>query len=137
MPRSIAQVAGFMQKQQVASFCTVDIHNRPHVVPVFFTYENNKVFIHTDRKSQKVHNLLKNPHVALTVYSGGHGEEAVIIRGKARIVDNEEFVSRTQQHIEKYQIQLDNEGKDSMGIGCFDSVVRCVVEISTDRLIYW
>jgi len=42
--------------------------------------------------SVKVKNLLKNDNVTIAVYSG---EEAVIIRGKGRIIqDDEEFVKR-------------------------------------------
>jgi len=86
MPSSIDELEGFMRRELIASFCTVDAENRPHVVPVFFTYVNGKVYAHTVRKSVKVRNLLKNPHVAISVYSGEFGEEAVIIRGRARIV---------------------------------------------------
>jgi nitroimidazol reductase NimA-like FMN-containing flavoprotein (pyridoxamine 5'-phosphate oxidase superfamily) len=137
MPGSTSDMVSFMNKQRIAAFCTVDDGNKPHVVPVFFTFANEKVYIHTDRASQKIRNLLKNPHVAITIFSGEFGEEAVIIRGRARIVDEDEFVARTREHIEKYKIQLDEEGRDSMGIRCFDSTTRCVIEIGADRLIFW
>jgi nitroimidazol reductase NimA-like FMN-containing flavoprotein (pyridoxamine 5'-phosphate oxidase superfamily) len=137
MPTSRAQVEDFMHQQQVAAFCTVDVNHKPHAVPVWFTYGNDKVYVQTDRVSVKVHNLLKNPNVAVEVHSGEFGEEAVIIRGKAKIVGEDEFVIRTQEHIDKYHIQLDEEGRDSMGIRCFDNTIRCVIEVSVDRLIFW
>lgn len=68
MPGSQAEVEGFLHRERVAAFCSVDSENRPHIVPVFFTYDNDKLYIHTDRKSVKVHNLLANPNVAVTVY---------------------------------------------------------------------
>ena len=137
MPTSPAEVEKFMQRERLAAFCTVDSENKPHVVPVFFTYVNEKAYVQTDRNSVKVHNLLKNPHVAVLVCSGEFGEEVVIIRGQARIVDEDEFVVRTQEHIDKYHIQLDVEGKDGMDLALFDQRVRCVVEITAECLLYW
>ncbi len=137
MPESLAEVDNFMQRERIATFCTVDAEDKPHVVPVFFTYINEKVYIHTDRKSVKVHNLLKNPNVALSVYRGEYGEEAVVIRGEARIVAEDEFVLRTQEHIDKYPIKLDEQGRDGLGLPLFDNAVRCVIEVTVKRLLFW
>jgi nitroimidazol reductase NimA-like FMN-containing flavoprotein (pyridoxamine 5'-phosphate oxidase superfamily) len=137
MPRSLAEVDSFLHRERVAAFCTVDSEHRPHVVPVFFTYNDGKVYVQTDRKSVKAHNLLTNPNVAVAVYSGDFGEEAVIIRGQARILSGDEFLRRTQEHIYKYQLRLDEQGRDMLGIPLFDSTVRCVIEITAKRLIFW
>jgi len=92
MPRSLKEVKIFMDRERLASFATVSPDNEPQVVPVFFTYEDGKVYVQTDRKSVKVRNILRNSNVAVTVYCG---EEAVIIRGKARVIDSsEEFVRK-------------------------------------------
>jgi nitroimidazol reductase NimA-like FMN-containing flavoprotein (pyridoxamine 5'-phosphate oxidase superfamily) len=94
MPRNKGEVQGFMSHERLVSFATVDLRSKPHIVPVFFTYDHGKVYIQTDRNSVKVRNLMRNSNVAVAVHSG---EEAVIIRGKARIIKSEtEFVKRTQ-----------------------------------------
>ena len=81
-----------MNRERLASFAKVDPWNKPHVVPVFFTYDEGKLYIQSDRSSVKVRNLRKNDNVAVAVY---RGEEAVIVRGKARIVrDEKEFVKK-------------------------------------------
>ena len=119
----------------MASFATVSSNNEPHVVPVFFTYDDGKVYIQTDRNSVKVRNLMKNDNVALTVY---HGEEAVIMRGKALLIDSQkEFIKRTQEHIDKYHLKLDKHGRDSLGIPLFNEKVRCVIEVTPKRLLFW
>ncbi|MBE0411176.1 MAG: pyridoxamine 5'-phosphate oxidase family protein [Anaerolineales bacterium] len=137
MPSSMSEVEGFLQRERVAAFCTVDSNNKPHAVPVFFTYDNGKLYIQTNRKSVKVHNLLTNSNVAITVYSGEFGEQAVVIRGQACIVGDDEFVIRTQEHIRKYQLQLDEQGRDNLGIPLFDSRTRCVLEITLEHLKFW
>jgi nitroimidazol reductase NimA-like FMN-containing flavoprotein (pyridoxamine 5'-phosphate oxidase superfamily) len=135
MPKNLNEVQRFMGTENLASFATVGSDGEPHVVPVFFTYENQRVYVQTDRKSVKVRNLQKNNKVAVAVY---RGEEAVILRGKARIIeDHEEFTKRTQDHIAKYRLKLDKNGKDSMGIPLFDKTIRCVVEVTSKRIIFW
>jgi nitroimidazol reductase NimA-like FMN-containing flavoprotein (pyridoxamine 5'-phosphate oxidase superfamily) len=103
-----------MDQERLASFATVDPFSRPHVVPVFFTYGDGKVYVQTDRESVKVRNLLNNSNVAVAAY---RGDEAIVIRGEGRIIDSdEEFIKRTREHIAKYNLRLDKDGKDSMGI---------------------
>jgi len=135
MPRSLSDVQSFMDRERLAGFVTLGPRNEPHVVPVFFTYENGKVYIQTDRNSAKVRNLSRRNNVAVAVYSG---EEAVIIKGKGRIIDNaEEFTRKTQEHINKYKLKIDQNGRDSLGIPLFDEKVRCIVEVSPKRIIFW
>jgi nitroimidazol reductase NimA-like FMN-containing flavoprotein (pyridoxamine 5'-phosphate oxidase superfamily) len=124
-----------MNQERLASFATVDTCNKPHVVPVFFTHDNGKIYVQADRKSLKVRNLRRNHNVAVAVY---RNEEAVIIRGKGQIIESEnEFIKRTQQHIDKYHLKLDAEGCDSMGIQLFNSQIRCVVEVTSEKILFW
>jgi len=135
MPKSADEVQSFMNRERLASFATVTPNNEPHVVPVFFTYENGKVYVQTDRKSVKVRNLLKNDNVAIAVYGE---EEAVVRTGKGRIIEDEdEFVKRTREHIAKYMLRLDEDGRNSLGIPLFDATVRCVIEVTAKRTIFW
>lgn len=135
MPRSLEEAKNFMARESLASFATVGRDNEPHVVPVFFTYESGKVYVQTDRNSVKVRNLLRNSNVAVAVYSG---EQAVIIKGKGRVIENEEeFIKRTQEHIDKYKLRLDKNGRDSLGIPLFNKEIRCVIEVVPKRIIFW
>lgn len=80
------------------------------------------------------------------------GEEAVLIRGTGKIVEDEkEFVKLTQLHIDKYNrlfniahgtkdveyIKLDEHGRDNMGILLFDSKVRCIIEVKPEKVRFW
>jgi len=149
MLKNMADVSGFMEREWLASFVTVDAEGKPHVVPVWFTYDDGRVHVQTDRKSVKVHNIKRNDNVAVTVC---RDEEAVIIRGRGKVIDDEkEFVKLTQRHIDKYNrlfniahktkgieyVKLDEHGRDSMGIPLFDSKVRCVIEVTPDKVLFW
>lgn len=135
MPKSLREVQSFMARERLASFATVTPTNEPHVVPVFFTYEKGKVYVQTDMDSVKVRNLSRNNNVSVAVYSR---EEAVIMRGKGRIIESDkEFVERTQDHVNKYELRLDKYGRDSLGIPLFDQKIRCVIEVTSKRIIFW
>ncbi|MBX5326967.1 MAG: pyridoxamine 5'-phosphate oxidase family protein [Candidatus Bathyarchaeia archaeon] len=54
-------------------------------MPVWFTYDEGKVYMQTNRKSVKVKNLSRKPCVSLTVYN--YRDEAVIIKGKACLIE--------------------------------------------------
>jgi len=149
MLKNLAELANFMEREWLASFVKVDAEGKPHIVPVWFTYDDGKVHVQTDRKSAKVRNIKRNDKVAVAVY---RGEEAVIIRGRGTVVEDEkQFVKLTQRHIDKYNrlfniahktegidyIKLDEHGRDSMGIPLFDSKVRCVIEVTSETVLFW
>lgn len=150
MPKSLKDIAAFLDDKWIACIATVDAQNRPHVVPVWFTYDDGKAHIQTDRKSVKARNLLKNPNVAVAVYN--NRDEAVVIRGKGHIVENEGvFQKLTQLHLDKYNrlfnkvrgtadieyIELDEKGRDSMGIPLFDFKTRCIIEVTLETIKFW
>lgn len=135
MPNTKRDVKNFMDHERLASFATVDPSGAPHVVPVFFTYDRGRVYVQTARSSRKVRNLMTNRKATVAVY---RGEEAVIMTGEAWMIEShEEFVSRTRDHVAKYELQLDSDGRDSLGIPLFDKNVRCVLELTPKSIHFW
>jgi uncharacterized pyridoxamine 5'-phosphate oxidase family protein len=147
--KNLADATRFMENEWIASFTTVDAQCKPHVVPIWFTYEKDVVHVQTARNSVKVRNLKQNCNVAVAVY---RGEEAVLIRGVGKIIlDEKEFVRLTQCHIDKYNrlfnaargtegveyIKLDEKGRDNMGVPLFDSKVRCIIEVIPEKVRFW
>jgi nitroimidazol reductase NimA-like FMN-containing flavoprotein (pyridoxamine 5'-phosphate oxidase superfamily) len=134
VPESLSEVQEFMDREPLAGFATVNRKNEPHLVPVFFTYKDGKVCVQTDRDPVKVRNL-RNRNVAVAVFKS---EEAVIIGGKGRVVEEDDgFARRIEDHVEKYRLKLDSQGRDSLGIPLFDKKIRCVIEVAADRTLYW
>jgi general stress protein 26 len=142
-------VPNFLNNQWIATLATVDKQGKPHAVPVWFTFDEGKVHVQTDQKSSKVRNVQFNPNVAVAVYIH---DEAVILKGKAYIIDNKEkFRKLTQAHIDKYNrlfniahntqgieyIKLDAQGRDNMGVPLFDYKVRCVIQITPKKVLFW
>jgi PPOX class probable F420-dependent enzyme len=136
--------------QWIAIFTSVDEQGKPHAVPVWFTYDDGKLHVQTDRNSVKVRNIQSNPYVAMAICN--MRDEAVCIHGKAHLVsDEKDFKRLTHAHIDKYNrlhnianntdgveyIKLDAQGCDSMGIPLFDSRVRCIIEVRPKKTLFW
>lgn len=51
---------------------TVRADGRPHLVPIWFVYLNNRIYIATQPDSVKVANLTANPNIALALENGSH-----------------------------------------------------------------
>jgi general stress protein 26 len=149
MPKTMAEVPSFLNEQWIATLATVDKQGKPHTVPVWFTFDQGKVHVQTDRKSVKVRNIQFNPNASVAVYIR---DEAVILNGKAGLIDSEEdFRKLTQAHIDKYNrlfniahntqgieyIKLDAQGRDNMGTPLFNYTVRCIIEVVPEKMLFW
>jgi hypothetical protein len=44
------------------------------------------------------------------------------------IDDDSEFLKRTQDYIDKYQLQLDEHGRNSIGISLFDKMFAALLK---------
>lgn len=88
----------FIEGQRVARLATVDAQGRPHLVPIVYAFDGERLFTPLDAKPkrvelhqlQRVRNLQVNPHVAvlLDAYSDDWSQLAwVQIRGQARLVE--------------------------------------------------
>jgi PPOX class probable F420-dependent enzyme len=88
----------FIEGQRVARLATVDAQGRPHLVPIVYAFDGERLFTPLDAKPkrvklhqlQRVRNIQVNPHVAvlLDIYRDDWSQLAwVQIRGQARLVE--------------------------------------------------
>jgi nitroimidazol reductase NimA-like FMN-containing flavoprotein (pyridoxamine 5'-phosphate oxidase superfamily) len=62
--------------------------HQPHVVPVWYGWDGESLWINSFRSTRKIRDLLKNPLVSVVIDRTGHSEGlgAVILEGKAEII---------------------------------------------------
>ena len=90
-----------LKRAQVASFACIDEQGSPYAVPVHFTYEHGKVYIHGLDRGTKIDYIRQCGRVCLTIWemsgllekpemtspcSVNTDYESVVIRGNARIL---------------------------------------------------
>jgi PPOX class probable F420-dependent enzyme len=85
-----ADVEELLTREPLTAYLATSRDDRPHVAPVWYTYEDEVVEVVTT--GRKLANLRANPRVALTVQKadGGTPEWTVTLLGTATVVDDED-----------------------------------------------
>jgi len=78
IPLSVSQKLDIEKNIWVA---TVRLDGRPHLVPVWFAWYANKLYLCIERASVKGRNLTANPKISLALEDGSH---PLIIEGRAQ-----------------------------------------------------
>ena len=63
---------------------TVRSDGRPHLVPVWFVWLDQKIFICTESKSLKARNILGNPNIAAALEDG---DKPIVLEGLAKPIE--------------------------------------------------
>ncbi len=89
-------------------------HARPHVMPVWGVWFEDKFFFSTGRKSRKGQNLAANRACTVT---NDKGEEAVIVEGRAIEVDDpKKLEGIAAAYKKKYKMDPRNMGEPIFGV---------------------
>lgn len=91
----------FLRRMRVARLATADAAGQPHVIPVVFAVDGQKLYTPIDdkpkrvapRELKRVRNLLANPQVAVVVDEYGEDWTRlawVLVTGRADVVDTGE-----------------------------------------------
>ncbi len=79
----------FLARPLLARLATADPQTlQPHVVPVWYGWDGQSLWISAFRSTRKVKELLKNPRVSIVIDVDGDvtGLRAVLMEGKAELV---------------------------------------------------
>jgi PPOX class probable F420-dependent enzyme len=101
MAMTQAEIDNFLQEVHLARVATVRPDGRPHVVPVWYLWEEGHLFFETARKAVKANNLRTNPHIAITVdvTAGGLRLKYVILEGQAAFIEERRTVRQIAEKI--------------------------------------
>jgi len=111
-PEITHQAEEFLARKLLGRFATASIDAQPHVVPVWYLWENGVAWISSYRSTRKVIDLERNPKCALVVdvEDAQGGLTAVMLEGRAELVNTPP--NAVKQRIE--QIYIKYLGKDGV-----------------------
>jgi PPOX class probable F420-dependent enzyme len=74
-----------LSESKIMVLATVRADGRPHAVPIWFVWHDERLYFGTDLDTTKVRNIERNPEVAAVVERGGQegASHAVIVQGRA------------------------------------------------------
>jgi len=78
----------FLKKQQVGRLATVSRDQSPHVTPLCYATDGERLYLNTAYDSKKAKNIRENPKVSFVVdeFIGWENYRGVIVNGKAELV---------------------------------------------------
>jgi len=92
----------FLFAGRILRLATISKDGSPHVVPIWYLYENGKIYIHTEANSVKARNIQRNNSVAMCVDIGEfyYDLKNIILKGKAKILEDEDLATRIAEKIQ-------------------------------------
>jgi PPOX class probable F420-dependent enzyme len=131
-------VAPFLRSPLIARMATVG-HQRPHIVPVWFEWDGEFLWISIDQRSKKYRNLAANPRIAVTIDEswGGLRFRGVIFEGVVELItEPREWTVATTQRI--YTRYMGEEGIAAKTIqSMLNDGQHAVLKITPDWVIVW
>ena len=110
-PEITPQAEEFLTRRLLGRLATASPDGQPHVVPVWFLWEDGAAWISSYRSTRKVIDLERNPKCALVVdvEEADGGLTAVMLEGRAELVNTPQ--EAVKQRIERvYAKYLGTEG---------------------------
>ena len=125
----------FLKSQKILRFATIDKNKCPHIVPVWYIYNRNNIYIGTNTKTQKVKNIKKNKHVSFCVDVGINAPDiyGVMGRGDAELILEKNKVKTIAKKILlRYFKTLENKSAKELL-----KDTNCIIEIIPGKFSVW
>ena len=98
----LARVEEFLAPPLIAVVATIGGAGMPQLTPNWYVYQDGRVAVSTTKERVKYKNLVRDPRLAICVYSDMEATEYVTIRGPVEIYDDDSIWPVTQAIVERY-----------------------------------
>ena len=125
----------FLKKQKILHLATVDKTGTPHIVPVWYMYSTNKIYIGTNTKTEKAKNIKTNKKVSFCIDAGVNAPNifGVMGQGNAKLIKDTQTVSRLARKILlRYFKNLNKKSAKEI----LDDT-DCIIEIVPKKYTVW
>ena len=125
----------FFNSQKILRLATIDKSGNPHIVPVWYMYQNRKIYIGTNTETQKAKNIKKNSKVAYCVDVGINSPDIIGVMGigKAKLILQKTRVKTiTKKILRRYFASLQNKSAQQLL-----KDTDCVIEIIPKKVTTW
>jgi len=108
-PMNKEEVANFLAKGRILKLATIQ-KKKPHLIPIWYLYEDGKLFFCTSRTSKKIKNIENNNKISACVDIGEwfYDLKYVTVEGKARILRQGDAKDIAEKIMVKYLGSIDD-----------------------------
>ena len=125
----------FLKIQKILRLSTIDKSNFPHITPVWYMFNDEKIYIGTNTKNQKIKNIEKNNHVSFCVDVGVNSPDiyGVMGQGIANIIlEIPKVRTIAEKILLKYFKTLENKSAKELL-----EDTNCIIEIIPQKYSKW
>ena len=125
----------FLKIQKILRLSTIDKSNFPHITPVWYMFNDEKIYIGTNTKNQKIKNIEKNNHVSFCIDVGVNSPDiyGVMGQGIANIIlEIPKVRTIAEKILLKYFKTLENKSAKELL-----EDTDCVIEIIPQKYSEW
>lgn len=125
----------FLKTQKILRLATIDGTGVPHIVPVWYMYWNDKLYVGTNTGTRKAKNIRKNPKVSFCVDVGIRSPDIIGIMGtgRAKLILKKELVgSLAKKILLRYFKSMKNKSAQQL----FDQT-DCIIQITPRKVTEW
>ena len=125
----------FLKIQKILRLSTIDKSNFPHITPVWYIFNDEKIYIGTNTKNQKIKNIEKNNHVSFCIDVGVNSPDiyGVMGQGIANIIlEIPKVRTIAEKILLKYFKTLENKSAKELL-----EDTDCVIEIIPQKYSKW
>jgi len=138
------EIQEFLAANTVLQVATQGADGWPHLAPMWYVMEGDKVMFRSFTKSQKIVNLTRNPNLTVLVETGDEYSQlrGVMIKGKARLISDPTYVvsvygalAAKYPMINDTPMEMDREAMET-AFGRF-AAKNTVVVVEPSKVITW
>lgn len=125
----------FLQSQKILRLATIDPSGNPHIVPVWYMYDNNKFYIGTNTKTKKAKNIKNNSKVSFCIDIGIKSPDIIGMMGIGRaklILKTERVNALAEKILLRYFKNLKNQSAQQLL-----NQTDCIIEIIPKKTTNW
>ena len=101
-----SRIRRFLEKEPVVWLSTVRPDGNPHLVPIWFWWDGEAVFVFSKPNAQKVRNLRANPSVMLALGDAEEDFDVGMLRGRAELLPTPTVDVLPAEFLAKYSARI-------------------------------
>ena len=125
----------FLKSQKILRLATIDPSGNPHIVPVWYMYDNDKFYVGTNTKTRKAKNIKKNSKISFCIDIGIKSPDIIGVMGigRAKLILSPDRVELLAKKILlRYFKNLKNQSAQQLL-----NQTDCIIEITPKKISNW
>jgi PPOX class probable F420-dependent enzyme len=123
-----------LRTEPVLWLSSVRPDGRPHLVPIWFSWDGRDILVASKPNAQKIRNLRANPTVMLALGEAEDDFDVGLLEGRAELLDSPSSAALPAGHLAKYTAQMAAIGLSHEE---FLATYSQVIRITPTRFLPW